>query len=345
MIGRRLLLKQGAATIAAIGMLTPAFGRRAFAQAGAVTTHGVYSAPGITYSGLYLADAEKLWSKNGLQAEVERVQGGPLAMAALTNKNADFCGIASSDPVIGWGKGIKTLTIGAFTGKLAMQFSARNDWLSRQGVSPDSPLDIKLKAFKGARLGASTIGGGPAQYARYLIRQAGLDPDQDVKILAVGFGASRVAALRSNQVDITVGDAPEADQIELEGFGHLFINCGSEVPIFSEFPYTILSVSPEFAEKQPDVARRIAHSIGQANNLFRTDFGKVVDVMRGVYGTVDPKALERALQRDASSFPADGLMTETMWTNMNKVAFDLKMISAPIPTAEGVFWTNKFAAA
>jgi NitT/TauT family transport system substrate-binding protein len=312
------------------------------ALAAPLLTRGVYSAPGITYSGLYIADAEKLWSKNGLEAKLQRVQGGPLAMAALTHKDADFCGIASTDPVVGWGKGIKTLTVAAFTGKLAMQFTARNDWLARHGVSPTSPLSEKLKAFKGARLGASTIGGGPAQYARYLIRQGGLDPDTDVKILAVGFGASRIAALRANQVDITVGDAPEADQVELEGFGHLFINCAQDVPVYSDFPYTVLSVSPEFAEEQPDVVRRIAQTIGQANDLYRSNFGKVVDVMRSIYSAVDPKALERALQRDVDSFPAGGRMTEAMWKNMNEVALNLKMIGSPLPTQEGAFWTNKF---
>ncbi|MEJ0052452.1 MAG: ABC transporter substrate-binding protein [Methylovirgula sp.] len=342
MIERRLVLKQGAAAVASIGLAMPTWGRWASAQSALVPTQGVYSAPGITYSGLYIADAEKLWAKNGLEAKVQRVQGGPLAMAALTNKDAQFCGIASSDPVIGWGKGIETLTVAAFTGRLAMQFTARNDWLARQGVSPSSPLSEKLKAFKGARLGASTIGGGPAQYARYLIRQGGVDPNTDVKILAVGFGPSRVAALRTNQVDITVGDAPEADQVELDGFGHLFINCSQDVPIYSEFPYTILSVSPEFADKRPDVVRRIAHTIGQANNYYHANFGKVVDVMRGVYKSVDPRAIERALERDKSSFPPGGRMTEAMWVNMNKVATDLKMITAPLPTREGTFWTNKF---
>ena len=344
MIDRRLVLKQRGAAIASIGLSLPALGRRAAAESAPLAVRGVYSAPGITFSGLYIADAEKLWEKNGLQVTLQRVQGGPLAMAALTNNDADFSGVASTDPVVGWGKGIKTLTLGAFTGRLAMQFTARNDWLARQGVSPSSPLTAKLKAFRGARLGASTIGGGPAQYARYIIRQAGLEPDVDVKILAVGFGASRIAALRTNRVDITVGDAPEADQIELEGFGHLFINCGREIPIFSEFPYTVLSVTPEVADKQPELAGRVAHTIGEANNYYHTNFDRVIDVMRGVYSSVDPKALVRALERDKSSFPMDGRMTETMWKNMNKVALDLKMISAPIPTQEGILWTNKFNA-
>ncbi len=54
-------------------------------------------------------------------ADVKQVQGGPLAMVALTNREAQFAGVASTDPVVGWDKGIKTLTISAFTGALDMQ--------------------------------------------------------------------------------------------------------------------------------------------------------------------------------------------------------------------------------
>src|SRR6185312_1412577 len=188
---------------------------------------------------------------------------------------------------------------------------------------PASPLKDKVAAFAKARLGASTIGGGPAQYTRYLGQSMGLDPDRDLKIVAVGFGAPRMAALRANQVDITVGDAPEADQIELEGFGQLYINCSHEVPAFRECPYTVVAVSPDYAERQPDLCRRIAHAVGDANDRFLSNFGQVVDVMSKVFANVDRRAIERALDRDRSSYPAGGRMTEAMWRNLIDISVSL----------------------
>jgi NitT/TauT family transport system substrate-binding protein len=274
---------------------------------------------------------------------LKQVQGDPLSMVALTNREADFAGTASTAPIIGWGRDIKTLSVGAFTGSLVAQYTARKDWLSRVGVSPTSTLADKLKAFRGARIGVATIGGGPAQYTRYLLRTAGLDPEQDVKILAVGFGAARMAALRTNQVDMTFGDSPEADQVELEGFGELYINCAQEVPIFKEFPYTVALVTPEFANDQPDVVRRIVQTLGEANDLFATDFGKAVDVLKQQLASVPPKAIERSLERDKSSYPRGCRMTPAMWENNIKVTLETKMISAPLPAQEGTLWTNKFS--
>jgi NitT/TauT family transport system substrate-binding protein len=338
MIGRRSVLK-GAASA---GLLLPGSMRRARAQSAKASVKGVYAAPGLSFSAIFLADRTGLWAKNGLDVELKQVQGGPLSMVALTNREASFAGVASTDPVIGWARGIKTLSIGAFTGSLAMQFTARKDWLSRVGVSLKSPLADKLKAFKGARIGASTIGGGPAQYTRYLALTAGLDPERDMKILAVGFGAARMAALRTNQVDVTVGDAPEADQVELEGFGELLLNCGHDVPLFKEFAYTVALVTPQFADEQGDIVRRIGHALGQANDMFQSRFGEAVDILKQQFPSVPAKAMERALERDRDSYPPGCRMTPAMWENNIKVAVDVKMIPSALPMREGELWTNRF---
>jgi ABC-type nitrate/sulfonate/bicarbonate transport system substrate-binding protein len=315
---------------------------RSLAQPAAITAKGVYAAPGLSFSAIFLASRAGLWAKNGVTADLKQVQGGPLSMVALTNREANFAGVASTDPVVGWEKGIKTIAVGAFTGSLAMQFTARKDWMSKVGVSPTSSLQDKLKAFKGARIGASTIGGGPAQYTRYLARTVSLDPERDMKILAVGFGAARMAALRTNQVDLTVGDAPEADQVELEGFGELFLDCALEVPLFKEFPYTVILVTPEVANEQTDLVRRVAQTLGQANDMFTSKFGEAVDILKQQFANVPAKAMERALERDRDSYPPGCRMTASMWENNIKVAVDTKMISAPLATREGELWTNKF---
>lgn len=345
MIGRRNVVRGIGGAIGALGVSAPfTFVPASGQPRGLMSMRGVYAAPGLSFSAIFLADRVGLWAKNGVAVELKQVQGGPLSMAALTNREANFAGVASSDPVVGWERGIKTLAIGAFTGSLAMQFTARNDWMARVGVSARSPLAEKLKVFRGARVGASTIGGGPAQYTRYLARTNGIDPERDMKILAVGFGAARMAALRTNQVDITVGDAPEADQVELEGFGELFLDCAREVPIFQEFPYTVALVTPAFANEQPEIVRGIARALGEANDMFHTNFGQVLDVLKRQFASVPAKAIERSLERDQDSYPRGCRMSQKMWENNIAVSVEAKMISSPLPVQEGELWTNRFIA-
>jgi ABC-type nitrate/sulfonate/bicarbonate transport system substrate-binding protein len=341
MIKRRNVLKGIGLTVGA-GVASPTFLVRTAAQPAKVTIKGVYSAPGLSFAALFLAQRSGLWAKNGVEAEIKQVQGGPLAMVALTNREAQFSGVASTDPMVGWDKGIKTLAISAFTGSLDMQITAHNDWLAKAGTSRASPLEARLKALKGARVGASTIGGGPAQYTRFLAKSAGLDPERDMQIVAVGFGPARMAALRTKQVDVTVGSAPEADQVGLEGFGELYVDCTNDVPLFREFPYTVAIVTPQLANDRPDTARRIAQTLGQANDIFHENFGQAVDILKQFLPNIPGKAIESALERAKHSYPRGGRMTPAMWENNLKVALELKMVSAPVPTREGEMWTNKF---
>jgi ABC-type nitrate/sulfonate/bicarbonate transport system substrate-binding protein len=338
MLRRRSVLKG----IAAAGLAVPLQARRSRAQGARTLVRGVYASPGITFGPIFLATHMGLWAKNGLDVDLKQLQGGPLAVVALTNREADFAGVASTDPVLGAIKKIRQLSIMTCTGVLAMQYAARKEWLAKHGVSLKSPLQDKLKVFKGARVGAGTIAGGPSQYTRYLAKKGGLDPEQDMKFLAVGLGATRMAALRTEQVDIIVGSAPDCDQIELEGYGELFFDCGRDVPEFTEFPFTPIVVTPQFAEEKPELVRRIAQTLGQGNDMFHTRFGDVVDIMKKQYPGVPPKALERALERDKASFPRGGRMTKAMWDNNVKVSVEAKLISSAPPTEEGEMWTNRF---
>jgi len=341
MIERRTFIEG----LGALGLSSVLFLKRAGAQPAPLSiVKGAYAAPGLSFAAIFIANRLDLWAKNAISARLNQVQGDPMSMVSLTNHEADFAGVASTAPIVGWSRGIKTLSIGAFTGSLVAQYTARKEWMSRVGVSSTSPLADKLKALRGARIGVATIGGGPAQYTRYLLRTAGIDPEQEAKILAVGFGAARMAALRTNQVDLTFGDSPEADQVELEGFGELFLNCAREVPIFTEFPYTVALVSYDVANEQPDVVRHIVQTLGQANDLFRTNFGQVVDVLKQQFPSVLPKAIERSLERDRDSYPQGCRMTTAMWENNVTVAVETKTISTPLPTQEGTLWTNRFSA-
>ena len=163
-----------------------------------------------------------------------------------------------------------------------------------------------------------------------------------MQIVAVGFGAARMAALRTKQVDVTVGSAPESDQVEIEGFGALYVDCTNDVPLFREFPYTVAIVTPQFASEQPEVVRRIVRTLGEANDMFHTRFGEAVDILKKYSPNIPGKAIESALDRAKNSYPSGGRMTAAMWENNMKVSLELKMISAALPTAEGVLWTNKF---
>ena len=337
---RELIRAMGGGLAAAAAASRP---RSAHAQTKAALTPGraVCSAPGLSFCAIYIAQRRNLWTANGVDYSLKLVQGGPLAMAALNSGEADFACLTSSDPLAGWDKGIKTLTVAAFTSGLAMQMAARNDWMGKVGINAASPVADKIKALREARIGVATIGGGPAQYMKYLGTLNGID-EHELRLLPVGLGAARIAALRENQVDVIVGSAPDADEVALQRFGDFYLSFATDIPQFRDFPYTVLTVLPEFADKQPAAVAAIAKSIGQANDFIQTNFGDTLDLLKAEFPKIDGRAIVRSMERDRSAFPRGGRMTQSMWENAIKAATNMRTVKIAPAATEGEFWTNKF---
>ena len=69
MIARRKFLGGLGLTLGAAGVSMPAIIRSAVAQAGMSPIKGVYSAPGLSFAGIDIAEGMGLWAKHGLTAE------------------------------------------------------------------------------------------------------------------------------------------------------------------------------------------------------------------------------------------------------------------------------------
>lgn len=339
MIARRTFL-QGSAGLVGVSLGLPTT-HAAWAQARPIAIPGAFSAPGLAYASLFIANRKKLWAEQGLAPVLKQVRGGALAMVTLNSGESDFVCVASTDAMISWDRGIKVNVVAAIYGSLTIQLTARREWLEKSGVSPTSKIEDKVRALKGVRIGSSSLGGGPPQYLRFLGSLYGLDQENDIVITSVGQGPPRIAALREGRVDMVLGGAPEADQISLDGYGELFINF-SEIPLFKHFPFTVVTVTEELANKDPERVRRVARTIGAANDFIRNNFDASLKELQAHFSRINPEAIKRAMVRDRDAVPAGARMTEEMWANAFKWAAGVKAIKSPLPLKEGVFWTNKF---
>lgn len=83
-------------------------------------------------------------------------------------------------------------------------------------VIADKPIR-SVADLKGKLIGVPALGNEGVAMTRYAAREARLDPDNDIRMIAVGSGAQAGQALRSGQVDAYV--APRSQIAQLEGLG------------------------------------------------------------------------------------------------------------------------------
>lgn len=78
-----------------------------------------------------------------------------------------------------------------------------------------------VEELKGKIIGVSSFGASTDTMARAVLRHYNLIPGQDVKILAVGGGTSRTAALQAGVIDAVLMEAPYNVMLERDGYRKL----------------------------------------------------------------------------------------------------------------------------
>ena len=128
-----------------------------------------------------------------LDAEIIRMNPN-VAITALATGDVDYCQLFGA--VVGGAvSGLPVRIVAGFLDNWPMTLIAQ-------------PEIKTLKDLKGKTLGISSFGATPDVAARMMIKQAGIDSDKEIKILALGSDAARMTALMQRIVDVVVMSPP-----------------------------------------------------------------------------------------------------------------------------------------
>jgi ABC-type nitrate/sulfonate/bicarbonate transport system substrate-binding protein len=199
-----------------------------------------------------LAQKKGFFAEENLEVEHIRIFG-QVAMAALVNGELDYWG------AIGFTirSAIQGIPVRATAGFLPVHPSAL---VARPEIK-------SVQALRGHTLGTSTFGGAPEVIARLILRHFGLDPDKDVKFIALGAAAeNRLAAMKQGLIAGTVLSVP-ADS---EGVKMGFHVIAKAYELFS-YPDAGLTATVSKIKQKPDEVRRMIRAGIRGNRYIRAE--------------------------------------------------------------------------
>ena len=158
-----------------------------------------------------------IFKDNGLDVDLQSINGGAQTSAALISGS---------------------IQIGQFGGSEALSANAGGaDVVVVANLAPVYPYKLyvqkgitSVQGLKGKRIGVSNAGGSSDIATRAALKAAGLDPDKDVNIIAVGSHANRTAALLAGTIDAGVDDPPEDLELVKAGLTPLIDLAGQKLP-------------------------------------------------------------------------------------------------------------------
>jgi NitT/TauT family transport system substrate-binding protein len=189
------------------------------------------------------------------------------------------------------------------------------------------PGIASVDALKGKVLGVSSFGASSYTLARAMLQHFKLAPGQDVKILAVGGGTNRLAAMKGGSIDATLMEFPYNLMLEKEGFIRILF-VGDLIPS----PIAGFGATLERIQKRPDEIRRMIRATLRGTKYAKGNRDESVKAIVKWTG-METALAEGSYDLAAGTWSDSGIPdAATLGATLKDVMAELKLETPPDPS-------------
>ena len=275
------------------------------------------------------------WKAEGLDVEVTSVEGSAAGLQQIGSGNINVVSLGPEEVVIGREKGVK---IKGF-------FVQARTTIFRVVVPSDSPIKT-VAELKGKTVGVPALASGSVPFVKALVASAGVDPEKDLKLLAVGVGAPGALALQQKKVDaLALWDTLQAS---LENRGLALRRL--DLPMVQDMIGQTLATSDGYLAENPDVLVGFARGIAKAILFGLTNPEAAVRIHWKVYPQTKPQSgdeatlLKEALHVFRARFELQrvdhrpdkryGAVTAAQWQTLTNIYKEQKIVQGTVTPAD-----------
>jgi NitT/TauT family transport system substrate-binding protein len=244
-----------------------------------------YASNSLAFLVPFVAKDRGLYTRHGIEAELIQVRPN-VAMAALLSGDIDYVELIGSI-IRSAGRGAPVRAISTSIKAPFFSFAANSKFKT-------------IKDLKGATIGVTAIGGTNYVSTRLTLRHYGLDPDKDVKILAIGDEKLMYEAFKIGRVDSVVVAPPFSVILRREGFP-LLAHTGELL----NFPFSGLGTTLDKIGKNRAQARKLLRGEIEALRFVRANPAGTTDVIRKRF-SMDEKLARESYDVVVEAFSRDG---------------------------------------
>ncbi|MDZ5472607.1 ABC transporter substrate-binding protein [Bacillus sp. 31A1R] len=264
----------------------------------------------IFYAPQYVAIEKGFFEEEGLDVELTTTWGGDKTMTALVSDGADVALVGSetsiyvyaqgtSDPVINFAQ--LTQTDGTFL-------------VARNKIDNFSWDQLKGSTFLGQRKG-----GMPQMVGEYVLKQHGIDPQNDLNLIQnVDFG-NIPSAFASGTGDFVQLFEPTASVFEKEGVGHIVASFGTES---GKVPYTTFMAKESFMKDNEETVEKFTRAIYKAQQWVQENSTEeIAKVVQPYFEDTELDIIEMVVDRYKSqgSFADNPILDKEEWENLQNI--------------------------
>jgi len=236
-----------------------------------------------------LAVKRGFFKEEGLEAEVIRMNAN-VAVTAVASADVDYTLVFGS-VVRAAIRGLPVKVVGSFIDGSTHALVARPEFKS-------------VKELKGKTLGIQAHGASDHVAAMMIFRHFGIDPEREIKAVALGSASARLAALRESVIDVAVISPPADEEGRKLGFNIL----ARAYELFT-FPFVGLGTHTRKIKEKPDEVKRTLKALIKANRFIRQNREATIQTLVE-WGRTTPELAAAAYDSSWKVFNIDGSIPE-----------------------------------
>lgn len=240
----------------------------------------------IFYAPQYVAHSLGYFEEQGLDVEILLVPGADKVAAAVLSGDVEigFCGSEATIYIYNQGQDDYLVNFANLT--------------KRDGsfiVSREKIDDFTLEDLKGKTIIGGRMGGMPEMTLEYTLKQAGIDPKNDLYIDTSIEFASMSGAFIGGTGDFVSLFEPNALQLEQQGFGYVVASLGE---LGGVVPYTTYNTKKSFIESNPEVIEGFNKAIQKGlDYVHNNDAKNIAEVIIDYFPDTSLSDLETIISR------------------------------------------------
>lgn len=236
---------------------------------------GVPLFPTVSYP-VFIAHEKGLFEKNGLKAEIIRINSEPTTYQALISGDIDATSGAPTGLVQSNLQGVPVVSLGSWDNLVSYTVA------TRERIED-------LSQLRGKKVGVNRLGGKSSLIFRVMLEDAGLNPMKDVTLLQLGGSQERLAALTRGGIDAAPVDFAFEPKMKQLGF---FLVSGKKTA-FMNGPITVKASSLQ--SNRPKWVRFV-RSYLEATAYMTTNKEGSLEVLRRAIGIQDKESLDHTYE-------------------------------------------------
>ena len=238
-------------------------------------------------SGMFMAQQEGLFKKNGLDVELIHIPSSSRGIQAILAGEIAFSFMDGSNATQATLKGANIVLVAAGTNRQVFSLMAKAEFK-------------KIADLKGKKIGITRVGSSTHTSALYALTSAGLK-GSDYQLLPLLEVPNIFTALAAGQVDAGVMSPPTNARAKKAGFVEL-MNIAKEGP---EFVSVAIGTSRSYVKANEEIVRRVVRAYAEGIQAFKNNKAAALRMIERQLKVSDPEIREDtyAQFRDYLEYP------------------------------------------